>query len=148
MKVDSKFFDLLIELEGFKSCPYKDSINIPTIGIGTTTYPSGKKVTMKDKCITQEEAIEFAKDYIANTENVINLSELNVNQNQFNALVNFAYNIGNGAFLKSTLFKKVKINPNDSSIEGEFMKWVKAGGETSQGLINRRIKEAKLYFKK
>jgi lysozyme len=74
-----------------------------------------------------------------------------VNQNQFDALVSFCYNLGIGAFNSSTLKKKVIANPADASIRDEFMKWNKArvkGVLTElKGLTNRRTAEADLYFK-
>jgi lysozyme len=74
-----------------------------------------------------------------------------VNQNQFDALVSFCYNLGIGAFNSSTLKKKVIANPGDLSIRDEFMKWNKArvkGVLTElKGLTNRRKAEADLYFK-
>ena len=70
-----------------------------------------------------------------------------INQNQYDALVSFAYNLGVGALLKSTLFKKLKVNPNDPSIRTEFMRWVNAGGKRLTGLVRRREAEANLYFK-
>ena len=69
-------------------------------------------------------------------------------QNQFDALVSFAYNLGNGALKGSTLLKKVNANPNDIAIKKEFLKWVNAGGKRLQGLVNRRTEEANLYFSK
>jgi lysozyme len=53
--------------------------------------------------------------------------------------------VGIGAFLRSTLYRKCKANPNDATIKDEFMKWKKAGGKVSQGLINRRTDEYNLY---
>jgi lysozyme len=70
-----------------------------------------------------------------------------VNQNQFDALVSFAYNLGSGALKSSTLLKKVNINPNDTTIQAEFEKWVYAGNVKLQGLIRRRKSEAFLYYK-
>ena len=70
----------------------------------------------------------------------------NINQNQFNALVSFAYNVGTGNFSSSTLLKKVNRNPNDLTIKDEFLRWNKAGGKVLNGLTNRRNEEADLYF--
>jgi lysozyme len=71
-----------------------------------------------------------------------------ITQNQFDALVSFAYNLGPSNLKVSTLLKKVNANPNDELIKLEFMKWVKAGGKTLKGLVRRREAEANLYFKK
>jgi len=69
-----------------------------------------------------------------------------VNQNQFDALTSFAYNVGIGGFKKSTLLKLVKANANNPLIRNEFAKWNKAGGKVLKGLTNRRKEEADLYF--
>jgi lysozyme len=69
-----------------------------------------------------------------------------LNQNQFDALVSLAYNIGTGAFSKSTLVKKL----NTGDIRGaadQFDVWVNAGGKRMQGLVNRRTKEKTLFLK-
>ena len=71
-----------------------------------------------------------------------------INQNQFDALVSFAYNLGPANLKSSTLLKKVNANPEDETIAAEFMKWVKAGGKTLKGLVRRREAESQLYFKK
>ena len=73
-----------------------------------------------------------------------------INQNQFDALMSFIYNIGISAFLNSTLFKKALANQNDETIRNEFMRWNKAkvNGKmvVLKGLNNRRIAESNLYF--
>lgn len=145
MQVDQKFFDLLESFEGFVRCPYYDSVKIPTIGIGTTVYPNGKKVRMSDVCITYEQALDFVRYHVHPIEVIIEESIPDLNQNQFNALVSLAYNIGNQAFKTSTLAKKARIDPNDPSIPNEFLRWNKAGGKTVKGLTLRRQKESKLY---
>ena len=71
-----------------------------------------------------------------------------INQNQFDALVSFAYNLGPANLKSSTLLKKVNANPEDETIRAEFMKWTKAGGRVLRGLVRRREAEANLYFKK
>jgi lysozyme len=60
--------------------------------------------------------------------------------------VSFAFNLGITALGRSTLLKKVNINPTDPTIAAEFAKWNKAGGKILNGLTKRRAKEAKLYF--
>jgi lysozyme len=70
----------------------------------------------------------------------------NINENQFSALVSFAYNCGLGALKSSTLLKRVNANPNDENISYQFSRWNKAGGRVLKGLTKRRIDEDKLYF--
>ena len=147
MKLDQNGNNLIKGFEGLKLSAYKDSAGIPTIGYGNITYIDGSKVKMGDK-ITQENADKLFKFYADKfSTKVDDILTSQVNQNQFNALVSLAYNIGIGSFSKSTILKKVNKNPKDITIKDEFMKWVNSGGRKIQGLINRRTAEASLYFK-
>ena len=147
MILDNKGYLLITKFEGLRLKPYLDSVKIPTIGYGNTYYSDGKKVTLLDKEITKQEAFDMFKE-IANrfAKRVDELVTSNINQNQFNALVSFAYNVGTGNFSSSTLLKKVNRNPNDLTIKDEFLRWNKAGGKVLNGLTNRRNEEADLYF--
>jgi len=149
MRLDENGYKLITQFEGLSLKPYLDSIKVPTIGYGNTFYLNGKKVTMLDKPITKEEALEMFK-VIADgfARQVEKKLTKPVKQNQFNALVSLAYNIGVGNFYKSTLLRYVNLNPNDGNIAKEFLRWNKAGGQVLNGLTNRRIKESALYFKK
>jgi lysozyme len=141
--------DLIKSFEGFRAAPYKCSAGVPTIGYGATFYPGGKKVTMSDASITEEQAIELLANMLISFEKYVDSYCVDtITQNQFDALVSFAYNLGPANLKSSTLLKKVNANPNDESIRLEFMKWVKAGGKTLTGLVRRREAEANLYFKK
>lgn len=71
-----------------------------------------------------------------------------LSQNQFDALVCFAYNVGTNALKGSTLLKKVNRNPDDALIAEEFTKWIFAAGKKIKGLLTRRNKESQLYFLK
>lgn len=148
MKLGSKGLELIKSFEGFYSKPYLDPIGIPTIGYGATYYPNKKKVTMKDKPLTEKEASDLLKEMMTTYENdVKRLVKIELNQNQFDALVSFTYNLGSTNLGKSTLLKKVNANPCDKTIKDEFLKWNKAGGKVLNGLTRRRNAEAELYFK-
>lgn len=69
-----------------------------------------------------------------------------ISQEQFDALVSFAYNLGPSALRRSTLLKKVNRNPNDKGIGYQFKRWVRANGRILKGLQRRRNEEAQLYF--
>ena len=117
-----------------------------TIGWGNTYYADGKPV-MPGDVLTQAQADALFltilnRDFVRVVDNAVTSS---VNANQFSALCSFVYNIGTGAFGKSTLRKKVNANPNDPTIRSEFMRWNKAFGKVLQGLTNRRRAEANLY---
>jgi lysozyme len=149
MKLDNKGYELIKAFEGLSLKPYLCSAKVPTIGYGNTYYPNGKKVTLNDAPITKqraEELLVFIADKFASE--VLKLIKSKVTQNQFNALVSFAYNVGVTNLSKSTLLRLVNINPNDGNIAKEFLKWNKAGGKVLNGLTNRRIKESALYFSK
>jgi len=72
------------------------------------------------------------------------IGNIPTSQDQFDAMVSLAYNIGTGAFSKSTLLKK-HLERNYGLASNEFPKWNKAGGQVVPGLVNRRAKEQELY---
>jgi lysozyme len=148
-KTGTTGIEIIKMFEGFRSAPYKCPAGIPTIGYGATFYPDGKKVTMTDKAITEQEGTALLQAMLVSFEKYVDsYCRDDINQNQFDALVSFAYNLGPSNLKSSTLLKKVNANPNDETIALEFMKWVKAGGKTLKGLVRRREAESQLYFKK
>ena len=157
MRLDESGYKFIRSFEGWSSKPYLDSVGVPTIGFGNTFYKSGRKVTMNDKSITLEEGIELHK-FVADlfAKDVDSLLKQAVNQNRFNALVDFAYNLGSDidadnipeGLGDSTLLKKINANPNDITIRDEFMKWNRAKSKVLNGLTKRRKAEAELYFTK
>lgn len=143
MKTSQKGIDLIKEFEGCCLKAYLDVVGVKTIGYGHT-----KDVVMGTR-ITEQIAEELLKADLSDTEQVVSrLVRRKLTQYQFDALVSFVYNLGESNLLKSTLLKKVKINPNDPSIAMEFGKWIHAGGKVLNGLIRRRAAEAELYFTK
>jgi len=155
MKLSKEGYDLIAKFEGLSLKPYLCSAKVPTIGFGSTFYEDGTKVTMLDKPITKTRALDMFKviaDKFAKDVDKLVISD--VNQNQFNALVSFAYNVGSDidtdtiaeGLGDSTLLKKVNKNPDDPSIRNEFLKWNKAGGKIITGLTRRRNEEASIYF--
>ena len=155
--LSSKGLDLIKQFEGLGLKPYLCSAGRPTIGYGMTFYPNGKKVTLKDAAITKVQAHEMLKQIVSKfIKDVDGLVTSKVTQNQFDALVSFAYNVGTDidqdkiaeGLGDSTLLKKVNKDPNDKTISAEFSKWNKSAGKVSTGLVNRRKKEAELYFTK
>ena len=142
MKLDSKGYKALHDREGLRLRPYLDTKGVPTIAMGNTFYENGKKVTMLDKAITKIEAEKLGKviaDRFASDVN--SLIKSNVNQNQFNALVSIAYNIGVNGFKTSSFLKLVNKNPNDPKIKESIMLWTK-----NKELIGRRKSEVSQYF--
>jgi len=142
MKLDQNGLKSLHEREGLRLKPYLDTQGVPTIAMGNTYYLDGRKVTMQDKPLTLKEAVDLstivANDFASKVDSLV---KSNVNQNQFNALVSLAYNIGINGFKNSTVLRKVNINPNDPKIQDAFMMWTK-----NKELIGRRKSEVTQYF--
>lgn len=147
MKVSKAGLDLIKKYEGFLSYPYLDAVGVPTIGYGNTYYPNGVKVSMKDPHITEELGEELLQIIVDRFEKgVLKLAQVSLTQNEFDALVSFAYNLGLGALGKSTLLAKINANKKDPTIPNEFTKWTKAGGRHLRGLAKRRIEEALIFY--
>jgi lysozyme len=149
MKPSPFCLSLIKAFEGVKLTAYKCPANVWTIGYGTIRYKDGTKVKEGDIISSQRANEELLHEVEKKAEGVNRLVK-NVNQQQFDALVSFAYNLGVGALEDSTLLKRVKANPNDPDIRVQFMKWTKArqGGVLKElpGLVRRRKAEADLYF--
>jgi lysozyme len=146
-KTSDKGIELIKRFEGLSLKPYLCAANVPTIGYGNTFYKNGKKVTLNDKPITEQKAIEMLKQSLEKFEQYVDsYTTDSITQNQFDALVSFCYNLGPANLKSSTLLKKVNANPNDQTIKDEFLKWTKAGGRKLAGLVKRREAEAALYF--
>jgi len=147
MKVNAEGYALIKKFEGCRLKAYRCPSNVATIGYGNTFYEDGTKVKDGD-VITQQRADELAKfiiDQFAVTIAPFILQPLT--DNQFSACVSLAYNIGTGGFKKSSVFKKLNINPNDPTIADSFRLWNKGGGKVLAGLVKRREAEIALYFK-
>lgn len=146
MKISANGLNLIKQFEGCILHPYLDSIKKPTIGIGTIHYEDGTPVTMQDPPITEERALELLSYYCETMcKEVSSLLTSEVNQNQFDALCCFAYNVGGANLAKSTLLKLV----NAGDILGasqNFIKWNKAGGQEIPGLTKRRLEECRLFL--
>lgn len=140
--MNGKGIMLIKKFEGCKLKAYKDAVGILTIGWGHT----GPDVHV-GQTISEREAEWLLKTDLLRFEIAVgNLVTSAVSQNQFDALVSFAYNLGTGTLKKSTLLKKVNSNPDDPTIADEFGKYVYAGKKKLPGLIARRIAESALYF--
>jgi len=148
MKLDNKGYLMICEFEGFSAKPYLCPAKLATIGYGNTFYADGKKVTMVDKEITRAEAFDMFKDIADKfAKKVSKCVTSPLNQNQFNSLVSFAYNVGVANLMNSTLLKRVNANHNDPEIRTQFLRWDKVGTKKLAGLTKRRIYEADNYFK-
>ena len=94
----------------------------------------------------QEAEMLLKRDLTAFSSGVAKVLKVKLTENQFSALVSFSYNVGITNFNKSTLLKLINVNPSNSQIKNEFLKWNKGGGKVLNGLTRRRTAEAELYF--
>jgi GH24 family phage-related lysozyme (muramidase) len=154
MKPSSKCYDLIKKWEGCYNkrndgliqaylCP----ANVATIGWGSThNYAENRAVALGD-VIDQATADKWLEIEVnEKAAGVLSaLGNVKANQNQFDALVSFAYNVGIGAFSSSTMLKKIK-SGNMVGAADEFLRWVNAGGEVLEGLVNRRKDERALFL--
>lgn len=140
MKASEKAYSLIRQFEGLRLTAYRCTAGVWTIGYGHT---SG---VVPGMTITKEQAEELLRQDITTAENIVRVECPSLRQCQFDALVSFVFNVGGGNFRKSTLLKKIKVNPNDNSIMDEFLRWVYAKGIVLSGLQKRRLAEMKLYF--
>lgn len=145
-KINRASIDMIKHFEGLRLKPYLCSAGVATIGIGTIKYPDGKAVTMNDPAITEEQAEDYLQfELKEKQEGVEKLVKIPINDNQFGALVSFAYNVGLGALKGSTLLKL--LNQGDvSGAAEEFLRWDKAGGKKVAGLTRRRQAERSLFL--
>ena len=140
MTIGDKGLNLIKSFEGCKLKAYKCPAGVATIGYGHV-----KGVTMGME-ISQSVAEKYLREDIAPLEKTINKLGINFRQGQFDALVSFMFNLGEGAFAKSTLKKKILAGAKDEEIAAEFKKWNKAGGKVLAGLVKRREAEANLWI--
>ena len=140
MKTSPKGIALIKEFEGLRLKAYLCPGGVWTIGYGHT---AGVKPGM---VISEAQAEEYLKADLISFERYLNGLGLALNQNQFDALISFIYNVGTGNFSSSTLLRKVRANPQDNSIVDEFLRWVYSKGRVLPGLQRRRLREMKLYF--
>ena len=136
--------DLIKKYEGFRSQAYQDSVGVWTIGYGTTRI-NGEPVKA-GMTITEDRALELVRAEVNKLwTNIESILTVRLNENQMNALVDFAYNLGFNALKTSTLMKK--LNAGDfTGAANEFTRWVYAGGKVLPGLVKRREAEKQLFL--
>jgi len=144
MKTSQKGIDLIKAHEGCRLEAYVCPAGKNTIGYGHT----GKDV-FPGMNITQGRAEDLLAKDLERFEVLINQFVTSpINQDQFDALVSFTYNIGGTAFINSTLLKVINKAPDDWAVGTELMRWIRGGGKVLDGLVNRRKAECDLYFSK
>jgi lysozyme len=148
--------NLIKSFEGFRSIAYLDAVGILTIGWGCT-HVNGVPVYSGQTC-TKEDAEQWLEDHLRTFETLVEkYVTVDLNENQFSAIVSACYNIGSGkAGVKDGIFVLHSGNPstflgklNDGDYEGAaeaLLSWNKAGGRVLDGLTRRRLAERELFL--
>jgi len=145
MQVSQNCLNLIRESEGFRSDPYYCPAGVPTIGYGSTRYADGRRIQMTDPPISEEVAEEIMKTTLKEYEAAVSRYVIvPLNQNQFDALVDFAYNAGAQNLRNSTLLKLLNQGSYDEAA-AQFGRWVYSNGEVLGGLVKRRKLEKELF---
>ena len=146
MKTSQSGISLIKGFEGKRLNAYYDGVGVWTIGFGTIKYPNGVRVKKGDTC-TEAQAESYLKNDLVKFENAINrLVKVPLNQNQFDALASFTYNLGETNLSSSTLLKKLNAKDYTGAAD-QFPRWNKAGGKVMNGLTRRREAERNLFLK-
>ena len=138
MKTSKHGLNLIKKFEGYRDRAYYCSAGVPTIGYGHT-----RGVKIGDFC-THAQATIWLKQDIKKAERAVNKYQkvYQFNQNEYDAMVSFAYNLGSIDQLTAYGTR------NRETIAAKMLLYVKSGGVVNNGLVARREKERKLFLKK
>jgi lysozyme len=144
LKMSSQGYDLIREFEGLRTGAYRDAVGVWTIGYGHTSA-AGEPRVKPGMVITQNEAAEILeRDVEKFADGVRRHLKDELTEDQFSALVSFAYNVGLGNFARSSVLKAVNAR-NFEAVPRRLALWNKAGGRTLPGLVRRRAAETALF---
>lgn len=155
MKPSANCLALIKASEGLRLAPYRCPAGVPTIGYGNTRYADGRAVKLSDPPITQAQADALLMATLQPYADAVNrLVKVQINQNQFDALVDFAFNVGTdededtiAEGLGDSKLLKLLNAGNYSGAAAQFDVWVMAGGRRLPGLVKRRALEKQLFLK-
>jgi len=136
------------QFEGLKLTAYQDSVGIWTIGFGNIFNLDTRKPIKQGDVITQETADRWLKIEVDELqEKMRKVISVALTDNQLTALTSLVYNIGFGAFKRSTLLRLLNAGASKEEVAKQFLRWNKAGGKEIKGLTNRRQAEYNLFIK-
>ncbi len=154
MKMSENGRELLSQWEGIKNNEYKDAAGLPTIGVGhllTKEELASGQIKINDTPVdfhnglADQQVMDLLAQDLIRFEDVVNSTvTATLTENQFDALVSFSFNVGTNAFKKSTLLRVLN-EGQYQEVPNQLRRWVKAGGKTIQGLVNRRENEIELW---
>ena len=154
MRMSQRGRELLAEWEGVELVVYKDSADLPTIGVGhllTRDELTSGKIMIRGQTVryanglTKQQALDLLGQDLLRFEDAVNKGvRVDLGQNQFDAIVSFTFNVGDNAFKNSTLLKVLN-QGRHNEVPNQLRRWVYAGNKKIQGLANRREKEIQLW---
>lgn len=126
----------ICEYEGVRLKAYLDTGDVWTIGVGHT----GPDV-YEGLCVKRSQVDQWLKDDVVEAEDAVNRwVTVPLTQGQFDALVSFTFNLGEGQLKKSTLLRKLNLK-DYAGAANEFRRWVYDNGKIQPGLVKRRYGE-------
>jgi lysozyme len=146
-EINIRGLELIKHFESLFLKAYRDEVGVWTIGWGHTGLVHEDGTVYKGRVITKHEAEELLRHdmhYFEKKVEALLEPGIELTDDQFSALVSFAFNVGDGNLAKSTLLRKL----NSGDIEGaanEFKRWNRAGGQVLKGLTRRRLSEENLF---
>lgn len=153
-RISDRGRDLLAQWEGIRLEPYEDARGLSTIGVGHLIrfdeerrgeVRIGDRWVPYRKGLSREDAMALLGEDLQWAETVVNeRAKTYLNQQQFDALTSFTFNVGASAFIESTLLRRLNTGEY-AAVPAELRKWVNAGGERLRGLVNRREHEIALW---
>jgi GH24 family phage-related lysozyme (muramidase) len=140
-RINQAGLNMIKRFEGFRPQAYICPAGVPTIGYGSTLG-----VRMGDRITQQGGEDLLQRDLVRFEKAVSDAVKVPLSSNQFSALVSFTFNVGIGAFQRSTLLKLLN-QRNYQGAADQLLLWNKGGGRVLQGLVNRRQAERALFLK-
>lgn len=141
MEISEKGLEFIAKWEGFSGSVYKDVAGFPTIGFGHLI----RKGEDFSGGISRENALVLLRKDVEKAERSLrSMVRVELAQNQFDVLVSFIFNLGGGAFQRSTL-RRVVNRREFVEVPRELNRWVYAGGRRVKGLVNRRREEGIIF---
>ncbi len=145
MNISKNGIELIKKFEGCRLTAYRDAVGVWTIGYGWTQPVDGRKIG-EGMTISIEQAERLLRRGVVSYEHdVSRVVRVPLTQNQFDALVSLAYNIGPRALSTSTLVRKLN-ERNYGGAADEFLRWNRAGPNVLKGLTRRREAERELFL--
>lgn len=142
--ISERGLELIASFEGYSSQAYYCPAGVLTIGFGHTGTNAHGEPLQETDTVTREQAMELLYQDLAMAEATVNEQDLELTQDQFDALVSFVYNVGSSAFEQSTMLKLLKAGDYDGAA-AQFARWNKIKGKVSAGLTARRSVEQELF---